>query len=119
MCAEGLNLQNYNEVYFVSPTYNPSIEQQAIARCYRRGQQKDVYVFKFNMKSLIEHKANDLVNTLSDKIPTEIISHIWDYINPTQKGQSICVSSTDEHISKLSQTKQDIIDKYILPSTTP
>ena len=113
MCAEGLNLQNYNEVYFVSPTYNPSIEQQAIARCYRRGQQKDVFVFKFNMRSLIDHNANVLINAISDRIPTDVISHIWGYINPI-KGQSMCVNSTDEHITNLSQSKQEIIDQYIL-----
>lgn len=114
MCAEGLNLQNYNEVYFVSPTYNPSIEQQAIARCYRKGQKKDVFVFKFNMKSLIEHNAKDLVNSLSDKLPTDVISHIWNYLNPTNKSQSILVKSTDQHIRNLSQSKQSTINKYIL-----
>lgn len=118
MCAEGLNLQNYNEVYFVSPTYNPSIEQQAIARCYRRGQQKDVFVFKFNMKSLVEHNANETVNALSSKLPNEMISRIWDYIKPTCKGLSYNISSIDEHITSLSQSKQGIIDKYILPSAT-
>ena len=30
------------------------------------------------------------------------------------KGQSICVNSTDEHITKLSEGKQEIINKYIL-----
>jgi superfamily II DNA or RNA helicase len=119
MCAEGLNLQNYNEVYFVSPTYNPSIEQQAIARCYRRGQQKDVYVFKFNMKSLVDYNANGAVNALSSKLPDEMISRIWDYIKPTRKGLSYNMSSVDEHITSLSQSKQDIIDKYILPSASP
>jgi len=48
--CEGLNLQkNYSEVYFVSPTWNPAIELQAIARCHRLGQTKDVHVFKFEM----------------------------------------------------------------------
>lgn len=113
MCAEGLNLQNYNEVYFVSPTYNPSIEQQAIARCYRKGQKKDVFVFKFAMKSLINHRAENIVNALSDKMPDELISHIWQYINPsTKKHTSVTVNSTDEHINQLSRRKQVIIDKY-------
>ena len=45
-CCEGLNLQEYyNEVYFVSPHWNPSVENQAIARCHRYGQQKEVQVF--------------------------------------------------------------------------
>jgi len=48
--CEGLNLQaNYSEIYFVSPHWNPAIEDQAIARCYRIGQKKQVYVFRFIM----------------------------------------------------------------------
>jgi SNF2 family DNA or RNA helicase len=51
-CCEGLNLQeNYNEVYFISPNWNPFIEDQAIARCYRIGQTKNVYVYHFEMSS--------------------------------------------------------------------
>jgi SNF2 family DNA or RNA helicase len=38
--CEGLNLQEYSEVYFVSPHWNPAVEEQAIARCYRIGQKK-------------------------------------------------------------------------------
>ena len=45
--CEGLNLQTYNEVYFVSPHWNPSIEDQAVARCHRIGQKQDVFVWRF------------------------------------------------------------------------
>ena len=48
--CEGLNLQEFfSEVYFVSPHWNPAIEDQAIARCHRIGQKVDVDVFKFEM----------------------------------------------------------------------
>jgi SNF2 family DNA or RNA helicase len=48
--CEGLNLQeNFSEVYFVSPNWNPAIEDQAVARCYRIGQQKPVFVYRFVM----------------------------------------------------------------------
>ena len=30
--CEGLNLQTYSEVYFVSPHWNPAVEDQAVAR---------------------------------------------------------------------------------------
>jgi len=50
MCQEGLNLQdNYSEVYFPSPHFNPATEDQAIARCWRIGQQKEVFVFRYIM----------------------------------------------------------------------
>ena len=47
--CEGLNLQDYNEIYFVSPHWNPAIEDQAIARCHRIGQRREVEVFRFQM----------------------------------------------------------------------
>jgi SNF2 family DNA or RNA helicase len=55
--CEGLNLQkDFNEVYFVSPHWNPAVEDQAVARCHRIGQSKEVFVFRFTMGS---YKAND------------------------------------------------------------
>lgn len=46
--CEGLNLQeHYSEIYFVSPHWNPCVEDQAIGRCYRIGQKKPVDVFWF------------------------------------------------------------------------
>ena len=54
-CCEGLNLQeHYNQIYFISPNWNPSIEEQAIARCHRYGQLKTVQVFRFYMEASIE-----------------------------------------------------------------
>jgi SNF2 family DNA or RNA helicase len=55
--CEGLNLQDdFSEVYFVSPNWNPTLEEQAIARCHRIGQQKEVSVFRFYMDSLEKEK---------------------------------------------------------------
>jgi SNF2 family DNA or RNA helicase len=49
--CEGLNLQDkFSEVYFTSPHWNPFVEDQAIARCHRVGQQNNVEVFKFVME---------------------------------------------------------------------
>ena len=48
--CEGLNLQeNFSEIYFVSPHWNPAVEDQAIARCYRIGQVRPVFVYRFIM----------------------------------------------------------------------
>ena len=58
--CEGLNLQNCNEIYFVSPHWNPAVEDQAIARCHRLGQTKPVYVFRFVMKPTSDIDGNTL-----------------------------------------------------------
>jgi SNF2 family DNA or RNA helicase len=51
-CCEGLNLQQFSEVYFVSPDWNPAVEDQAVARCHRFGQTEPVSVFRFIMAPL-------------------------------------------------------------------
>jgi len=47
--SEGLNLQHFKEIYFVSPHWNPAIEDQAVARCHRIGQENEVDIFRFTM----------------------------------------------------------------------
>lgn len=47
--CEGLNLQQFSEVYFVSPHWNPAVEDQAVARCHRIGQKEPIDVFRFTM----------------------------------------------------------------------
>ena len=49
--CEGLNLQTFSEVYFVTPHWNPAVEDQAVARCHRIGQQNEVDVFRFEMSN--------------------------------------------------------------------
>jgi SNF2 family DNA or RNA helicase len=53
--CEGLNLQeNYSEIYFISPHWNPAVEAQAVARCHRIGQKKEVAVYRFEMGNFVE-----------------------------------------------------------------
>lgn len=63
--CEGLNLQNnFSEIYFVSPHWNPCVEDQAIARCHRIGQTKPVDVFKFEMRGF-KKEVDDEINPIS------------------------------------------------------
>ena len=48
--CEGLNLQHFKEIYFVSPHWNPAVEDQAVARCHRIGQTDEVDIFRFTME---------------------------------------------------------------------
>lgn len=63
--CEGLNLQqNYSEIYFVSPHWNPAVEDQAIARCHRIGQSKPVFVHRFEMDAFVNDE-NHAVDTIT------------------------------------------------------
>ena len=68
--CEGLNLQrDFSEVYFVSPNWNPAIEEQAIARCHRIGQVKPVHVFRFQMTTYqkLEPLTEEMVSPSLDQ----------------------------------------------------
>jgi non-specific serine/threonine protein kinase len=84
-CCEGLNLQeNFSEMYFTSNQWNPSIEDQAIGRCFRIGQKNDVFVYKFTMDTFY--------NKVSDK----------------------CAKSLENYIQEVQQIKRGITKEYIL-----
>lgn len=69
--CEGLNLQaNYSEIYFVAPHWNPSVEDQAVARCHRIGQTKVVNVYRFEMDNLKDEETitmDSYVNVVQEK----------------------------------------------------
>ena len=72
--CEGLNLQQYKEVYFISPHWNPAIEDQAIARCHRIGQTEVVNVYKFYMNKLYDSDSVDLyIKYIQDRKREEYI----------------------------------------------
>ena len=56
--CEGLNLQQFSEIYFVSPHWNPAIEDQAVARCHRIGQTEPIDVFRFQMQGFDEDQRS-------------------------------------------------------------
>ncbi|WP_028978195.1 DEAD/DEAH box helicase [Sporocytophaga myxococcoides] len=73
----GLNLTEADYVYLVDPWWNPAVENQAIDRSYRIGQQKNVVAVRLICPNTIEEKimklqqtkkelVNDLVKTDAD-----------------------------------------------------
>jgi SNF2 family DNA or RNA helicase len=80
-CCEGLNLQQFNQVYFTSPHWNPAVEDQAIARIHRIGQMRPISVFKFisssenlNCKYTIDEYC-DIIQNVKRKIAYNHIVH--------------------------------------------
>lgn len=56
----GLNLTAADYVYLVDPWWNPAVENQAIDRCYRIGQEKKVIAYRMICKGTVEEKISDL-----------------------------------------------------------
>ncbi|WP_020571258.1 DEAD/DEAH box helicase [Neolewinella persica] len=56
----GLNLTAADYVFILDPWWNPSIEDQAIARAHRIGREGNVFARKFLSKDTIEEKINKL-----------------------------------------------------------
>jgi superfamily II DNA or RNA helicase len=52
----GLNLTQADYVFILDPWWNPAIEQQAIDRTHRIGQDKKVFIYKFISKDTVEEK---------------------------------------------------------------
>jgi SNF2 family DNA or RNA helicase len=56
----GLNLTAADYVFILDPWWNPSTEDQAIARAHRIGRKGNVFARKFLTKDTIEEKINRL-----------------------------------------------------------
>ncbi|PST84936.1 helicase SNF2 [Pedobacter yulinensis] len=52
----GLNLTQADYVFILDPWWNPAVEQQAIDRTHRIGQEKKVFIYKFIAKDTVEEK---------------------------------------------------------------
>jgi SNF2 family DNA or RNA helicase len=106
--CEGLNLQEYfNEIYFVSPNWNPCVEDQAIARCYRLGQKKTVFVYKFMMNN--NNNESDVLIDLMKGLNIDLIKNIIDYI-PCCNWKWI---NMDEYIVSIQDVKREMIKEFL------
>jgi len=89
--CEGLNLQeNYSEIYFVTPHWNPAVEDQAIARCHRIGQKNIVSVFKFQMSGFVSEQIDENGN----KIDTLTIDKYVNVVQDSKREMAIKLISS-------------------------
>jgi hypothetical protein len=59
--AVGINLTAASHVFLLEPALNPALEEQAIGRAWRMGQQREVKVLRFYVKGSVEEKIMDVV----------------------------------------------------------
>lgn len=64
----GLNLTRADYVYLVDPWWNPAVENQAIDRCYRIGQEKNVVAIRLICPGTIEEKIIQLQETKKELV---------------------------------------------------
>jgi SNF2 family DNA or RNA helicase len=114
--CEGLNLQQFSRVYFVSPHWNPQVEQQAISRCHRFGQQQDVQVYRFEMAGFPEQvdsrlrrrdrAAYDQVTILDDS--DAAMEHELAEDEPALTLPAKRCLTLDQHTTQVQRKKQRI-----------
>ncbi|MBN2263522.1 MAG: SWF/SNF helicase family protein, partial [Prolixibacteraceae bacterium] len=56
----GLNLTSADYIFMLDPWWNPAVENQAISRAHRIGQNKKVFVYRFITEGSIEEKIQNL-----------------------------------------------------------
>ena len=68
----GLNLTAADYVFILDPWWNPAVEDQAVSRAHRIGQEKNVFVYRFISKETIEEKILLLQDRKSELAETFI-----------------------------------------------
>jgi SNF2 family DNA or RNA helicase len=58
----GLNLEIANKLYFMDPWWNPAVEDQAMGRLHRYGQENEVEATRFIIDGSIEEIINLMGN---------------------------------------------------------
>jgi SNF2 family DNA or RNA helicase len=88
----GLNLTAADYVFIVDPWWNPAVEQQAVDRTHRIGQDKTVFNYKFITKDTVEEKilamqlrkkeiANSIITTEESFIKSIDIDEILEILS--------------------------------------
>ncbi|ACU02657.1 SNF2-related protein [Pedobacter heparinus DSM 2366] len=81
----GLNLTRADYVYLVDPWWNPAVENQAIDRTYRIGQEKNVVAVRLICPDTIEEKIMKLQNTKRDLVDDLIKTDVSIYKTLSKK----------------------------------
>jgi len=80
----GLNLTVADYVFLIDPWWNPAVENQAIDRVHRIGQDKKVFAYRMICKDTIEEKIM-LIQQKKKQLSTEIISSESSFIKNLKK----------------------------------
>lgn len=80
----GLNLTKAEYVFILDPWWNPAVEQQAIDRAHRIGQENKVFTYKFITKNTVEEKILNLQRRKM-KLATDLITTEESFVKDLSK----------------------------------
>ena len=87
----GLNLTSADYVFIIDPWWNPAVEEQAINRTHRIGQDKKVMVYRFISTDTVEEKIQQLKARKSELADS--------FINAEQTSEKMNLSKILEFLS--------------------
>ncbi|ROV93846.1 hypothetical protein VMCG_08825 [Cytospora schulzeri] len=87
--AVGLNLTVANHVHIVEPQWNPSVEEQAIARALRMGQTREVTVFRYVLQNTVEQNIVKLQKKKSGLANFALAGTDQNVTDTLQNGQDL------------------------------
>ena len=73
MHRSSLDLTSASRAYLMEPHWNPSVEQQALARIYRMGQNRPVTTIRYIMRNSFEDVSGYV--SLQRYIPIDVDEH--------------------------------------------
>ena len=113
-CSEGLNLQSYSDVYFVSPHWNPCVEDQAIARCYRLGQTSQVRVFRFYMSDFAGGAGVDAgaAGVDAGAAGADAGAGVGG-VDAVVAGEAECISTLDHKCEEIQERKRVLCNEFL------
>lgn len=89
--ANGLNLQSANRMMLIEPYWTSSVENQAIARVARMGQERDVVVYRIVCKNTIEEAISKLADGKKEILDSYISGERRDdFCTPSLNFETIC-----------------------------
>lgn len=71
----GLNITGANHVIHYNLEWNPSLEDQASARAYRRGQKKTVFIYRLYYSETVEQIVNERIERKREIASTAVIGN--------------------------------------------
>ncbi|KAK3276746.1 hypothetical protein CYMTET_15204 [Cymbomonas tetramitiformis] len=63
----GINLTAASHIYLLEPSFNPSVESQAIGRSHRMGQTKPITIIRLVMKNTVEARVRKMMLAKEDQ----------------------------------------------------